>query len=127
MFRSQPFILLAPERKGPLCRASCMILYPRPCQQVTKDQLLRDELRICPLVIRAAAEPLYADCLGLGVRPRKASIASTATAISIATQRTALWRSDHGRSSGRPVYSALCMSGPSCACAAVGSSWKNLA
>src|ERR1035441_499402 len=39
------------------------------------------------------------------VRPLNASIASTATASSMAPHKTHLCRSDHGRSSGRPVYS----------------------
>ena len=45
-------------------------------------------------------------------RPRKARTERIRTAAIIADHSTAPWRSDHGRSSGRPVYSALCIPGP---------------
>ena len=55
---------------------------------------------------------------GCSVRnPRSATMPSASTARIIAPHRIPLCRSDHGRSSGRPVYCALCAPGPSCACA----------
>ncbi len=49
--------------------------------------------------------------------PRRARTASASTARSMAPHRITLCCSDHGRSSGRPVYRALCSPGPSCASA----------